>query len=138
MAAPWFALAAIVAGCDQGAKPAPAAQSRETVAAPGLIRGVVTFTMNGPGREHSPEESFSETTPLQCNVAVRDAWGPTLHVATSDKGAYEVKVPVGRYTVSFEACTDSYCNGPEHKTMTVEVVANEAVEASFDCEVDAK
>ena len=131
------AIAAIVA-CDQGEKAKPAPAPREAPAAAGIIRGVVTFTMNGPGREHTPEESFSRTTPLQCNVAVRDPWGARLDVATSDKGAYEVKVPIGRYTVSFEACTDSYCNGPEHKKKSVEVVANEAVDASFDCEIDAK
>jgi hypothetical protein len=127
-----------LASCDQGAKKVTPPAPRDAAAAPGIIRGVVTFTMNGPGRAHAAEESFSRTTPLQCTVAVTDPSGARTDVATSDQGAYELKVPPGRYTVSFEACTDSYCDGPEHKKKSVEVAANAAVEASFDCEVSAK
>lgn len=126
-------------GCDQGARKATPAPVPRDAAAEGTIRGEVTHTLHGPGRAHAPEESFSETTAMACKVTATDGWGVEHAVDTAGgKGAYELRVPVGHYTVSFQACAEAYCSGRDERIKQVDVTANAPVEASFECEVYAK
>jgi hypothetical protein len=102
-----------------------------------VLKGHVTATMNGPGRAHAPSESFSRTTPIECTVTVIDRSGNTFEAKTSADGRYEMKVPTGHYDVSFNDCHEGrscYVPTPE----PVEVPANAAATADWNCETDAK
>jgi hypothetical protein len=103
----------------------------------GVLKGHVTATMNGPGRAHAPSESFSRTTPLECTVTAIDRSGNTFDAKTRADGGYELSVPAGHYEVSFNDCLGQRsCAVPT--PMPVEVPANVAATADWDCETNAK
>ena len=127
-------LLVLLAACDQGKKDSPG----PPVPAPmGIIKGRVTFTMNGPGRAHAPSESFSRTTGLECKVIVIDQTGNTVETKTRADGGYELSVPIGHYEVSFDACRDDRSCGVR-PPKPVDVATGVPATADWDCEMDAK
>lgn len=142
--------------CDQGEGARATRESeratRETAAAVGAgsevppaqhgvgtIKGRVTHTLDGPGRAHAPEEAFSTTTGSECTVSARDAWGKTTDArSAAETGAFEMRVPAGRYTVSFDACAIPSSCGETERAKPVEVTAGAVTEVSWDCVVHAK
>lgn len=123
-----------VAACEQGKKAHPAPPPPTPT---GVLRGRVTATINGPGRKHAAEESFSRSNGLECNVVAIDRSGNTFEAKTTSEGTYEMTVPVGHYEVSFNAChEDRSCNVPV--PTPIEVGAGSAAAADWDCQMDAK
>jgi hypothetical protein len=124
----------LAAACDKGKKDRPAPPPPTPT---GVLKGRVTATTNGPGRAHAPSESFSRTTPIECKVTALDRSGNTFDAKTNADGRYEMKVPAGHYDVSFNDChEDRSCYVPTPQP--VEVAADAAATADWDCEMDAK
>jgi hypothetical protein len=154
-----LALVALL-GCDKGepprAKPVPAPAP---VPAMGTIKGRTTFTLRGGGAmrkerrvtaRHGRDEKLGEdeneasgpdrtAVGASCTIALRAAGGEQLTATSDEGGLYEIRVPVGRYTVSFDACNSGYCeDAADQRTQTVEVGANATVDVSWDCPYSAK
>jgi hypothetical protein len=139
------AVALVLIGCDQG-KPArskaePTPEQKPAVAPPhGTIKGTATIAMSGPGRYHRPEESFTNTSGIDCTVKATDAWGHSHEVKTNpETGEFEMGVPAGRYDVSFEACAaDSGCDGQAERIQHIEVTPDASTAVSWVCGLSAK
>jgi hypothetical protein len=121
----WLSL--VIAACSMGKAPPP----KPAPPPSGTVSGHVIFEMNGPGRAHGPEESFTRTSGIECTVRSGSA-----AARTSTDGAYTLRLPVGHHQVSFEDCAKNCCYSPS-RTVDVDVKAGSNT-VDFVCECDAK
>ena len=122
----WLAVAACSMGQDPKPPPPPA------VVPTGTVTGKVTFEMNGPGRDHRPEESFTHVSPIDCLVRAGSA-----EARTGSDGSYTLTLPVGHHEVSFAGCAKGCCESAP-ATHGVDLTAGEVAPISWACVCYAK
>jgi hypothetical protein len=112
-------------GCEKGPPPL------------GTIQGHVTQSVLG-GMPDENGKGVVTTTPLACTVSISASGKHVMDIATGADGAFEARVPVGHYTVSFKACGDAACDQvPRPRTLEVDVTRESKTDASWVCAYNA-
>ena len=105
----------------------------------GTIQGHVTLSVLGGAPDEHGMGVYT-TTPMRCTVRFMAANGKQIGDAATDaNGAFVLKVPAGRYQVSFETCGGIECEqaGPIPRTVDVTVTKDASVDASWGCSYNA-
>ena len=105
----------------------------------GTIHGRVTESVLG-GAPDANGQGVLTVTALECRVSITDKSGKHVaDVMTNANGEFLIFVPVGHYSLSFEACGGDVCDqmGPRPRTIEIDVTRDRNADASWVCSYNA-